>query len=42
LVSQATVSLINNRGDLGKTLQQMGSLDTVKNIAISDYGDRLR
>jgi hypothetical protein len=35
LISQATVSLINNQGDLGKTFQQLGSLDTVKNIAIS-------
>ena len=35
LVSQASVSLISNRGDLGKTLQDLGSVDTVKNLAIS-------
>ncbi|PKU21513.1 DUF637 domain-containing protein [Telmatospirillum siberiense] len=35
LATQATTSLINNQGDLGKTLQELGSLDTVKNIAIS-------
>lgn len=35
LVTQATTALINNQGDLGKTLQQLGPLDTVKNLAIS-------
>ncbi|PKU21515.1 DUF637 domain-containing protein [Telmatospirillum siberiense] len=35
LATQVTTSLINNQGDLGKTFQQLGSLDTVKSIAIS-------
>ncbi|MBC7950760.1 MAG: DUF637 domain-containing protein, partial [Rhodospirillaceae bacterium] len=35
LVSQASVSLINNQGDLGKVLKELGSIDTVKNLAVA-------
>lgn len=35
LASQASVSLINNGGDIGKTLSDLGSKDTVKNLAAS-------
>lgn len=33
--STAAVSVINNKGDLGKVLKEMGSDETLKNIAIS-------
>ena len=32
LASQATLSLINNKGDLGKTLSDLGSSETVKGL----------
>jgi filamentous hemagglutinin len=32
LVSQATISLANNNGDLGKVLKEMGSSESVKNL----------
>ncbi|WP_120430490.1 two-partner secretion domain-containing protein [Acinetobacter baylyi] len=35
LATQASVSLINNGGDLGKTLKDLGSKDSVKNLAAS-------
>ena len=35
LTSQASVSLVNNQGDLGATLQQLGSSATLKSIAIA-------
>lgn len=35
LASQASVSLINNGGDLGKTLKDLGSKDSVRNLAAS-------
>lgn len=35
LVSQASVSLINNQGDLGKVLKELGSIQTVKNLAVA-------
>ncbi|MFV8192909.1 DUF637 domain-containing protein [Acinetobacter soli] len=35
LATQASVSLINNGGDLGKTLKDIGSKDSVKNLAAS-------
>jgi uncharacterized membrane protein YeaQ/YmgE (transglycosylase-associated protein family) len=35
LLSQASVALINNGGDLGKTLQQLGSSDSLKVLALS-------
>ena len=30
LATQASISLINNKGDIGKTLKEMGSSSTVK------------
>ena len=35
LISQAAISLIDNQGDIGKTLTQLGSLNTVKAMALS-------
>lgn len=35
VVSMASVSLINNGGDIGKTLQDLGSADAVKNLVAS-------
>jgi filamentous hemagglutinin len=35
LASQATVSLINNGGDISKTLKDLGSKDSVRNLATS-------
>ncbi|MGQ1705149.1 DUF637 domain-containing protein [Acinetobacter baumannii] len=35
LATQASVSLVNNRGDIGKTLKDLGSSDSVKNLAAS-------
>jgi filamentous hemagglutinin len=32
LASQASVSLINNQGDLGQTLNDLGSSDNVKGL----------
>ena len=32
LVSQAAVALVNNGGDIGKTLQQLGSEQSIKNL----------
>ncbi|HCV3310186.1 TPA: DUF637 domain-containing protein, partial [Acinetobacter baumannii] len=35
LATQASVSLINNGGNIGKTLKELGSKDSVKNLAVS-------
>ena len=35
LASQAAVSLINNRGDLGQTLKDLGSKENIKQLALS-------
>lgn len=35
LASQASVSLVNNQGDVVQTLKDLGSKDTVKNLATS-------
>ena len=35
LATQASVSLINNGGNIGKTLKELGSKDSVKNLAAS-------
>ncbi|MDS7930458.1 DUF637 domain-containing protein [Acinetobacter sp. V91_7] len=35
LASQASVSLINNGGDVGKTLKDLGSKESVRNLAVS-------
>ncbi|MND50577.1 Filamentous hemagglutinin [compost metagenome] len=35
LTTQASVSLINNGGDIGKTLKELGSKESVKGLAIS-------
>jgi filamentous hemagglutinin len=35
LVAQASITLINNKGDVGKTLKQLGSSHTVKNMIIA-------
>jgi filamentous hemagglutinin len=35
LATQASVSLINNGGDIGKTLKDLGSKDSIKNLATS-------
>ena len=35
LASQAAVSLINNQGDVGKTLQDLGSKDSIKQLVTS-------
>lgn len=35
LTTQASVSLINNGGDIGKTLKDLGSKESVKSLAIS-------
>jgi filamentous hemagglutinin len=35
LSQQAAVTLINNKGDLGKTLKQLGSSDSLKSLATS-------
>ena len=33
LAAQASVAMVNNGGDIGKTLQELGSMSTVKNLA---------
>jgi filamentous hemagglutinin len=40
LAAQASVSLANNGGDIGKTLKELGSSNTVKNtlVAMSTAG----
>ncbi|NFV79200.1 DUF637 domain-containing protein, partial [Magnetospirillum aberrantis] len=35
LVAQASVSLVNNRGNIGKVLQEMGSTQTLKTLALT-------
>lgn len=35
LASQASVSLINNKGDVGKTLRELGRSSTVKNLVVA-------
>jgi filamentous hemagglutinin len=35
LTSQASVSLINNQGDIGKTLRDIGSSETIKSVLVS-------
>ncbi|MFQ3093321.1 DUF637 domain-containing protein [Neisseria meningitidis] len=35
LASQASVSLINNKGDVGKTLKELGRSRTVKNLVVA-------
>ncbi|MBC7907324.1 MAG: DUF637 domain-containing protein, partial [Rhodospirillaceae bacterium] len=35
LVSQASVSLINNQGNLSAVLRELGTIDTVKNLAVA-------
>jgi hypothetical protein len=35
LVSQASISMINNRGNIGKVLQELGTIETAKNLAIA-------
>ena len=35
LTSSAAVSFVNNGGDIGKTLKELGSKDSVKNIALA-------
>ena len=35
LVAQASITLVNNRGDVGKTLKDLGSSNTVKNMVIA-------
>ncbi len=35
LAAQASVGLINNGGDIGKTLKDLGSKDSIKNLAAS-------
>lgn len=35
IASQASVGLINNQGDISKTLQQLGSKDSIKSLATS-------
>lgn len=35
LASQASVSFINNKGDVGKTLKELGRSSTVKNIVVA-------
>lgn len=35
LVTQASISMVNNGGDLGKTLKELGSKETVKSLAIT-------
>jgi hypothetical protein len=35
LASSAAVSFVNNGGDIGKTLKELGSKDSVKNIALA-------
>lgn len=35
MLTQATISTINNGGDLGKTLKDLGSSDSIKNLASS-------
>ena len=35
LASSASVSLINNGGDIGKTLRELGSKDSLKNLLVS-------
>jgi filamentous hemagglutinin len=35
LAAQASITLINNKGDVGKTLKELGSSDTVKNMLIA-------
>ncbi|MCE3233583.1 MAG: large exoprotein [Rickettsiaceae bacterium] len=35
LAAQASVSLINNKGDIGKVLQDMGSDETLKSLAFA-------
>jgi|AGTN01.1.fsa_nt_gi filamentous haemagglutinin family N-terminal domain len=35
LVAQASISLINNQGDLGKVLKELGSAQTIKTLAVA-------
>ena len=35
MAAQASITLINNKGDVGKTLKQLGSSSTVKNMIIA-------
>jgi Possible hemagglutinin (DUF637) len=35
LATQATISLINNQGNLGATLKELGSKDSIKNLAMA-------
>ena len=35
LASQASVSLINNKGDVGKTMKELGRSSTVKNLVVA-------
>ncbi|HEZ3128465.1 TPA: DUF637 domain-containing protein, partial [Neisseria meningitidis] len=35
LASQASVSFINNKGDVGKTLKELGRSSTVKNLVVA-------
>lgn len=35
LVTQASISIVNNGGDLGKTLKELGSKDSIKSLAIT-------
>ena len=35
MAAQASITLINNKGDVGKTLKELGSSDTVKNMLIA-------
>lgn len=35
LATQASISLINNKGDIGKTLKELGTSDTVKQVVAS-------
>ncbi|MCH7314474.1 DUF637 domain-containing protein [Acinetobacter sp. ANC 3882] len=35
IASQASVGLVNNQGDISKTLQQLGSKDSIKSLATS-------
>jgi filamentous hemagglutinin len=35
LAAQASITLINNKGDVGKTLKELGNSHTVKNMIIA-------
>lgn len=35
LKAQAAISLVNNKGDIGKTVKDLGSKETVKNMAVA-------